>query len=610
MALSIRSVGLSRGAPWRYMLGGALAGVGLLLLVLSQQARGASPTPAVCPDGFHWERMSGVGCVQTKLPPHAQYSYTSAAICSDPYVAVWAPGPNAYGTDPNTNYLVECITAAEAAARASAGPGATPRSLDGGDADDQLGSGPLDQLAGGLAADGTVAPDQRDADLGGVAATGVLLLSVGGAVVAGGAGGLAGAAGGAAGGGAAGGGSGSAGTGTPDAGGAKELAASAKAAGDATTAGASSAGHVATAAGPGASGAGGAAAGSVAADAAAFSNLTTAAGSGLPLPRPELIVAGLSIFRSMKRVTDEADPTGYSAGDIAQLMGDAAGIGALASILAPAAGLVSLATAGAAAGADVYSPKEVLERLRRNFGQLGYMQGVLDENVSQVDGQLVGLDGAPKGTAAREEPEVPADPTALSDADLRAARSAWAVRADAEFDALIRMQEEMNDLDDRRRNLAHQVDAVSDFLARLDDFGSTPVPPHIGDTICYGIGWYLAGDPERMAAAFRESRAQARESAKPTKAASPATKAASAPPARARGIPFAEWAVANEVEGGRLAIMQALAGLERWCGFFDALTGTLQRQLVQLRAQADSAGATRRALSAEVQRRTLEAGER
>jgi len=68
--------------------------------------------------------------------------------------------------------------------------------------------------------------------------------------------------------------------------------------------------------------------------------------------------------------------------------GDAAGIGALATILTPAGGLVSLATAGAA-GADVVSSREVLEQLRRNFGQLGYMQGVLDENVSQLDGQLV-----------------------------------------------------------------------------------------------------------------------------------------------------------------------------------------------------------------------------
>ncbi len=354
---------------------------------------------------------------------------------------------------------------------------------------------------------------------------------------------------------------------------------------------------------PGAAGA----VGGIAANAAAFGNLTTAAGSGLPLPRPELIVAGLSIFRSMRRVTDEADPTGYSAEDFAQLMGDAAGIGALASILAPTAGLVSLATAGAAAGADVYSPQEILKRLRRNFGQLGYMQGVLDENVSQVDGQLAGLDGAPEGKAAIEAPDIPADPAALSDADLRSARSSWADRADAEFDSLSRMQEEMNDLDERRRNLAHQVDAVSDFLASLDDAGRVVLPAHLGETIRYGVGWYQADEPERMTAALRQSRSQSREAAKPAKAAPAATQADTAPAPRAKGQPYAEWAAANKIEGGRMAILQALAGLERWCGFYDALTGTLQRQLVQMRTQADSAGATRRALSAELQRRTLEA---
>ena len=354
----------------------------------------------------------------------------------------------------------------------------------------------------------------------------------------------------------------------------------------------------------------GTAVGATEANAVAAGNLTTAAGSGLPLPRPELIVAGSSIFRSMKRVTDETDPAGYSPAEVSQLMGDAAGIGALATILTPAGGLVSLATAGAA-GADVVSSREVLEQLRRNFGQLGYMQGVLDENVSQLDGQLVGIDGAPQGPADAEAPDSPDDPTALSDAELQAVRSLWAARADAETDALIRMQEEMNDLDDRRRNLAHQVDAVSDFLAGLDDAGSKRVPGHLGDTILYGIGWYLAGDPERMAAALQRSRVEARQAVKPARAAdSTATQAASAAAAtpRTRGTPFAEWAAANKVEGGRTAVVEAIAGLERWCGFYDALTGTLQRQLVLMRAQADSSGATRRVLSAEMQRRTFAAG--
>ena len=350
------------------------------------------------------------------------------------------------------------------------------------------------------------------------------------------------------------------------------------------------------------------------AGASTVGGLTTAAGSGLPLPRAELIVAGLSIFRSMKRVTEETDPSGYSAGEIVQLMGDAASIGALASILAPAADLISLATAGAAAGVAVYSPREVVERLRRNFGRLGYMQGVLDENVSQVDGQLAGPEDLPEGAAANAAPEVPADPAALSGKELRAARSAWAARADLEFDALIRAQEEINDLDDRRRNLDHQVDAVSDLLTRLDDAGTTPVPRHLGETLRYGLGWYLAGDQTQMSAALRESRSQARASVEPDRSTTPAPSAAQAAAtpalARSQGMPFADWAAANKIDGGRLSILQAVAGLERWCGFYDALTGTLQRQLVQLRVQAETASAMRRVLSAEMQRRTLEASEK
>jgi hypothetical protein len=343
----------------------------------------------------------------------------------------------------------------------------------------------------------------------------------------------------------------------------------------------------------------------------AVGNLTTAAGSGLPLPRSELMLVGKSIVRSMRRVTHGTEQVGKG-GDADQLMGDAARIGALASILAPATGLVSLATAGSAA--DDCPPAEVLERLRHDFGQLGYMQGVLDENVCQVDGQLAGLDGLPESAPAGDAAQAPADPSALSDEDLHAARSSWAARADIDFDALIRAQEEMNDLDDRRRNLDHQVDAVSDLLARLDDAGTTPVPRHIGDTLCYGLGWHLAGDALRMATALRDSRSQTRASAGPATGATRTSPPAQAPPAPApvqpKGTPFAEWAAANKIEGGRLAILQALAGLQRWCGFYDALTGTLQRQLVELRVRADTASAVRRMLSAETQRRMLAATER
>jgi hypothetical protein len=374
--------------------------------------------------------------------------------------------------------------------------------------------------------------------------------------------------------------------------------------------------------------------------------LTTAAGSGLPLPRAELVSAGLSIARSMKRLTDDPDPTNYSPGDLAQLLGDAASIGALATILAPATGLVSLAGAGAATAADA-PPTEVMDRLRRGFGQLGYMQGVLDENVSALDGQLSGLDGAPRsGTAAA--PPIADDPTSLSDRDLRELRSAWASHTDFLFDALIEAQVEMGDLDNRRRNLAHQIDAVNDLLARLDQAGKAPVPPHLGDSLVYGLGWFQSGDPALMAAALRESRAQARaagmaevlrespvmarasaiakagavgaagEPAPSGRKGKPAGRGRNAPSiphsesvplamARPKSLTFAEWAAANGFEGGRLGVLQALAGLERWSGFYDALTGTLQRRIAALRQQANAAGAQRRLLSSEMQHRTLEA---
>lgn len=429
------------------------------------------------------------------------------------------------------------------------------------DDDDPVGCfGPAGQAAGLLAADGTVAPDPRDADLGGVAATGVLLMSIGAAVVASSAGGLAGFAGGVAG---------------------------------------------------GVAGGAGAATGTAGGPAGATANTTilgvipAISGVSLPVPRIEMVQGGLSIFRSMKRVTDQADPRGYSPGDIAQLFGDAAGIATLASALAPGIGLISLATGGAAAATDVKSPQEILDQMRGNFGRLGYMQGILDENVSHADHDLGNLEPAAPDPAAAAPPR---DPTALSPRDLKAARTLWAAKADAAFDALAAAQQELDDLDDRRSNLAHQIDAIGDLLGRVDDAGKVGLPQYLADAITYGRGWHFAGDSSKMAAALRQSFEQARSTGIPhprrtigkTPAALPED---SAMPA---AMTLAEWAASHHVTDGRMAVLEALAGLERWRGFYDALAASVQVRIGTLRAEADIAVAARRDLAAEVQRRALQ----
>ncbi len=540
--------------------------------------------------------------------------------------------------------------------------GATPVAFDGGnDADDYihpLGTGPLDEIAAGLAENGknTVPPTPSDADLGGVAATGLLLLSAGGATLAGGAGGLSGLAGG---GPSSPGGSGGPGSGAPGGPGSRGPG-SAGSPGGPSSAGSPGSGgpglggatttgiEHARAAADVAAGAGhGATTTAATAGAAGFpttpplpwvGGITTAATSGLPLPRPELIEAGLSIYRSMKRVTSDVDPAGYGASDLAELIGDATAIGALASILAPAANLIDLATAGVSSAAETADPREVVDRLRRSFGQLGYMQGVLDENVGRADGKLTGLDGAPEGKAAEPEPPLPPDVGTLTFRQLREGRETWAVRADIEFDALIAAEADLAELDNLRRNLGHQIDAVNDLLANLDDAGTHLVPHHLADTLRYGLGWYKAGDPDRMISALREVSLQGRIPAQPAQHAEPAEPVAPPQPepkgkgskdkpgkgkgsaaasdviataiatanTPARRVPFREWAPANGFDGGRISVLESLAGLERWCGFYDALSGSLQNQIAILRARADTASATRRTLSAEIQHRTLE----
>jgi len=434
------------------------------------------------------------------------------------------------------------------------------------DADDPLDcGGPVDKVAGMLASDGATAPDPRDADLGGVAATGVLLMSVGGAVVAGAAG----------------------------------------AAGSGHGALLGSQGSATLHAGAGTQAASGGAA--IAPPVATAANVATAAGGfSLPVPRVELVEGGLSIFRSMKRVTEDANPSGYSPGDVAQMVGDAAGIAVLASALAPVVGLVSLAAGGAAAATDVKSPQEIFEGLRRNFGRMGYMQGVLDENVSHVDKQLGDLDISADALAG---PPPPANPAALSAKDLKAARTHWAHRADAAFDALAAAQTELDDLDVRRSNLAHQIDAIGDLLVRIDQTGSVLLSDNLAATISYGRGWYFAGDSSKMAAALRESFAKSRAAGTSRRLRAAGTDAAVAVDSGAGGSPaitLGQWAVANQIADGRLAVFQALAGLERWRGFYDALAGSVQERIGSIRLVADQAVGARRDLAAEVQRRALQ----
>jgi hypothetical protein len=506
--------------------------------------------------------------------------------------------------------------------------------------------GPLGQLADVFAADNTTAPAPADSDLGGVAATGVLLMSIGGAVVAssaggvagfvggavsggtgfggatggtggglGGAGGAGGAGGGGGGvGGAGGGGGGSAASAAGGAGGTGGgLGGSGGAGGGVGGSAASAAGAGHGAIGPGlltpshAAGSVGWAAAASGAHATALGVVPAVSGLSLPLPRAELIQGGLSIFRSMKRVTDEADPTGYNTGDLTQIVGDAAGIAALASVLAPGIGLISLATAGAATATDVKAPQEIFAQMRRNFGRLGYMQGVVDENVSHADRDLGDLDPASAHPPADEPP--PTDLAALSAMDLKDARKYWAGKADAAFEALARAQQELDEADDRRGSLAHQIDAVGDLLGRVDAAASVGLPQYLAGIMSFGRGWYFAGDSAKMAAALRQSFAGARVGGVTHPRQLAGRTPTSPPPTEATGpssMTLAQWAASQGVADGRLAVLQALAGLERWRGFYDALAGSVQVEINRLRAEADVAVAVRRDLAAEVQRRALD----
>jgi hypothetical protein len=319
----------------------------------------------------------------------------------------------------------------------------------------------------------------------------------------------------------------------------------------------------------------------------------------------------------MKKVTSEADPESLNAGDVAQLMGDAAGVAALASVLAPAVGAIAVAAGGLAAAVESRSPKDVVEQMRRNLARIGYMQGVVDESISQKAGQLEDL-GAP-ASAPVPAPALPKKLTSLSAKELAAARTSWAARGDSTVDAMAVLNDELGDLDDTRQSLAHQIDEVGDLLTRLGSGGAAPsggapsggaagvtMPVELGSILLYGRGWHLASDPSNMGVAFRESRVKVRAAVaaaglKPVRRPRPKVGAAGS-------VAFDSWVSENGLANGRMAVLEALAGLERWRGFYDALCSSLHQQLGVLRTQVEEANAARRALAVEVQRRALEGG--
>jgi hypothetical protein len=434
------------------------------------------------------------------------------------------------------------------------------------------GDDPIDAIAAGLLDGGSGPSGQGNLGLAGALATAALLLSLGGAVWAGRNGRPSGQLGLAAAGGSG------AGAEVPD-----------------LMARGSSVGRGAAGALAGAAGAGGGAAGALSAAGALFGG-----GFNLPLPRADLVQNGLGIFRSMKRVTEEADPSGFSAGDTAQFLGDAAGVAALASVLAPVVGVLSLATSSAAAASDVKSPHEVIEGLRRNFGRLGYMQGIVDANVTGTDGELGEFARTTSGTL----PDAPADPAALKDDALASAGAEWA-KLTVSAQVSVSSDRALADyLDLRRVELAAQAALLADLLGRSETGKEVRLNDEAAAALAFGRSWYTAGDSARMAADLRASLENWKASGE--QAGGTARGGASVgvkPGSKGDVTTLDRWAAESGARDACLGTLEALAGVERWRGFCDAVAGAVGDRLAAAHAQADQTEAVHRELSAEIEHR-------
>jgi len=574
--------------PLRTILASTLIASGCLLIlaanVTNQHLAAANPT---CPPGYTYEPWMGIDCIQTKVPPHGKISYTGEAICEDGYVAVYAPGPNEYGSDPETNYLVECITPEEAARRAAAsahpessvppnaeispaqtGPPGSQTGVSAGSGGD-----PVAAAAGAVVEDGSQAPDKRDTGLAGVTATGLLIVGCGAGfgllgpseLLGGGSGG---GPGGGAGGTDSGGGTGGGGasqtpspTGSPDA-------------------------------------------------------------DELRRRRDQLDKIEASLARTVKRVTDATNPDTWGPQEIAELTSDAAAIAAIAGPLAVPAGGVALAAGAVSQVGKYYSPRETIESMRGNLSTLGYLQGQVQADLSNVDAQLRDI-ATGKGPA----PEPTLDFTSMSDADLQAARQAAAARTDAAFDDAIAAQKSIGETDDRRRNLMRNIDVVKDQLAQLQAIDGQPSVPFTALGLASGtpaVGGEAAVEHfatdvslQRMNAAFQAQAMDAAAAAASKGAAAASTTLTQtskvvagfgAGAAATSGV-LGAVQVHNDraIDSGLDTVHRTLADMERMQGFNDARANNLQDQIAAARTRADQAIATRRAISAEIDSRAMAA---
>jgi len=111
--------------------------VGLLAVLLLDLALGAAGDALAqeldnCPEGFHWERMSGQCCVQDfdTIPEHGLIGYTGNSICDEGYTGVYErlPTKNREGVAGCPNYasfafLEECLKKDSGAGGAIGGGG-------------------------------------------------------------------------------------------------------------------------------------------------------------------------------------------------------------------------------------------------------------------------------------------------------------------------------------------------------------------------------------------------------------------------------------------------------------------------------------------------------
>jgi hypothetical protein len=333
------------------------------------------------------------------------------------------------------------------------------------------------------------------------------------------------------------------------------------------------------------------------------------------------------LVKSALRINAATNSGELGAGDAAEILGDLSSAIATFPPAAVPAGLASMVFSSLSAASSLSGERESLDALRENLAGLTYLQGRATVDREALGQQLMDLRQQQAAERAGVRPPPPVDPSAMTRQQLEQARTRAEAdvslaysRAAATQDELSRFVEERNAVQRRmdalrtgREEAQVPVGATSPSVSMpvlSADTGGESLLAHV-DAAAAESG-VVSAAREGMQASRRAAEAAALERAaafaEAQRAAEFVERGSGLVSAGAGVLSAAAWGNDLAVDAANARAHQAVAQLAYRHGELAARADQAQSRLEQMRQQCDQAVTTRRTLSTEIERRDVESG--